>query len=60
LSSVSNEELSGWQIMKGVRRSGPTVYAVLDRLEDADWITGSWEEAPPDGRPRRRLYRSCA
>jgi PadR family transcriptional regulator PadR len=32
------------------------VYGILDRLEDADWITGSWEEPSVDGRPRRRLY----
>lgn len=61
-----NEGLSGWQIMKGVHRSGPTVYAVLDRLEDARWITGEWEVLEEAGekrawrrekRARRRLYR---
>jgi PadR family transcriptional regulator PadR len=53
-----NEELSGWQIMKGVRRSGPTVYAVLDRLETEGWISGAWEilEAG-EKRSRRRYYR---
>ncbi|MEW2383556.1 PadR family transcriptional regulator [Micromonospora sp. NPDC047707] len=52
-------EVHGWQIMRSVRRSGPTVYAVLDQLEDAGWITGSWERRAADSpvRPRRRYYR---
>ncbi|RZU76216.1 PadR family transcriptional regulator [Micromonospora kangleipakensis] len=52
-------EVHGWQLMRSLRRSGPTIYAVLDRLEDAGWVTGSWE-TPADGsagRPRRRYYR---
>jgi DNA-binding PadR family transcriptional regulator len=44
-----------------VRQSGPTVYRVLDRLEDAGWITGSWEVLPAgQNRPRRRYYRLTA
>jgi DNA-binding PadR family transcriptional regulator len=51
-------EVSGWTVMKSIRRSGPTVYRVLDRLEDVGWITGSWETLPAgDSGPRRRLYR---
>jgi DNA-binding PadR family transcriptional regulator len=51
-------ELHGWAIMKTTKRSGPTVYGVLDRLEEAGWITGRWEDQHPDqNRPRRRLYR---
>lgn len=54
-------EVHGWLIMKSVRRSGPAVYQVLDRLEDAGWITGSWENLPPrQSRPRRRYYRLTA
>jgi PadR family transcriptional regulator PadR len=52
-----DQEVHGWAIMHAVKRSGPTVYGVLDRLEDAVWITGRWEENPEGGRPRRRLYR---
>ena len=54
--SDKQEDLYGWVIMKEVKRSGPTVYGVLDRLEDAGWIRGSWERDPEAGRPRRRLY----
>ncbi|WP_185949694.1 PadR family transcriptional regulator [Microbispora sp. KK1-11] len=33
------------------------MYGVLDRLEDAGWVEGAWEEQAPDvNRPRRRLY----
>lgn len=53
-----NTELHGWAILKSTKRSGPTVYGVLDRLEDAGWITGRWEvQEPGSNKPRRRLYR---
>ncbi len=52
------QELHGWAIMRGTKRAGPTVYGVLERLEDRGWIVGSWEEQPPDANmPRRRYYR---
>lgn len=51
-------QLHGWAIAKATKRSGPTVYGVLDRLEDAAWITGQWEDQHPESnKPRRRLYR---
>jgi PadR family transcriptional regulator, regulatory protein PadR len=51
-------ELHGWAIMKATKRSGPTVYGVLDRLEDCGWITGHWEDQNPEpSKPRRRFYR---
>ncbi|MEU7863288.1 PadR family transcriptional regulator [Nonomuraea sp. NPDC049141] len=54
----ADEQIHGWAIMKATHRAGPTVYKVLDRLEDAGWITGAWEELEPDAsRPRRRFYR---
>jgi PadR family transcriptional regulator PadR len=54
-------ELHGWAIMKAAKRSGPTVYGVLDRLEDDGWITGQWEAQHPDSnKPRRRFYRLTA
>jgi DNA-binding PadR family transcriptional regulator len=53
-----NTELHGWAITKAVKRSGPTVYGVLDRLEDAAWITGRWEVRHLEpNKPRRRFYR---
>ena len=57
-SQKGSPELHGWAIMKAVQRTGPTVYGVLDRLEDAKWITGYWEEQHPGpNMPRRRFYR---
>jgi DNA-binding PadR family transcriptional regulator len=54
----NDEQIHGWAIMKATKRAGPTVYKVLDRLEDAHWITGEWEDLGPDqSGPRRRLYR---
>lgn len=54
----NSQELHGWAIMKATGRSGPTVYGVLDRLEDADWIAGRWEDHNPQpNKPRRRFYR---
>lgn len=51
-------QLHGWVIMKETKRAGPTVYKVLDRLEDVGWIVGEWEELTPDQPgPRRRFYR---
>src|SRR4029453_3367503 len=55
---TDGQELHGWAILRATKRAGPTVYGVLDRLEDADWINGRWEDQPPNANtPRRRLYR---
>ncbi|WP_106126891.1 PadR family transcriptional regulator [Pseudosporangium ferrugineum] len=55
---ADGEELHGWKIIKATKRSGPTVYGTIDRLEDAGWIIGRWEQENPEPhRPRRRLYR---
>jgi PadR family transcriptional regulator, regulatory protein PadR len=51
------QEFHGWAIMKATERCGPTAYGVLDRLEDANWITGLWEDHhPQQNKPRRRFY----
>lgn len=56
-ADAQGEDLYGWQIMKDTKRSGPTVYDVLERLEGLQWITRYWERLPSDeSRPRRRLY----
>lgn len=54
---AAGEEVHGWAVMKAVEQSGPTVYGVLDRLEDMSWVLGRWEENPVEGKPRKRLYR---
>jgi PadR family transcriptional regulator, regulatory protein PadR len=51
-------QLYGWAIAKAAKRSGPSVYGVLDRLEGAAWISSQWEgQYPESNKPRRRLYR---
>jgi PadR family transcriptional regulator PadR len=51
-------DLHGWAIVKATKRSGPTVYGVLDRLEDIGWVTGRWEDQHPEpSKPRRRFYK---
>jgi DNA-binding PadR family transcriptional regulator len=52
-----DQELHGWAILKATGRAGPTIYGILDRLEDAGWVSGHWEDQPADANtPRRRLY----
>jgi DNA-binding PadR family transcriptional regulator len=54
---LTSDQLHGWAIVKATKRSGPTVYGVLDRLEEMGWIVGRWEQQHPEpGKPRRRLY----
>ncbi|HCT77515.1 MAG TPA: PadR family transcriptional regulator [Micromonosporaceae bacterium] len=55
-SYVDGVEIHGWAVTKAIGRSGPTVYGVLDRLEDMSWISGRWDDAVVEGTPRRRLY----
>ena len=51
-------DVHGWEVKKATRRSGPTVYGVIDRLEDAVLIEGHWEQQDSlDKGPRRRYYR---
>lgn len=59
LNAETNNDppLHGWAIMRAAKRSGPTTYGVLDRLEDVGWVVGVWEqENPQPGKPPRRLY----
>jgi PadR family transcriptional regulator PadR len=54
----AHEDIYGWEVKKKTRRSGPTIYGVMDRLEDADLIEGRWEQQTgKDKGPRRRYYR---
>ena|ERR1051326_8084005 len=58
LLSADGYELHGWAIMKSTKRSGPTIYKILERLEKAEWVTAAWEELPPEtNKPRRRFYK---
>jgi DNA-binding PadR family transcriptional regulator len=54
----NGRDIHGWEIKKATRRSGPTIYGVFDRLEDAGLIEGHWEHQGSSAKgPRRRYYR---
>lgn len=46
----------GYRIIEQTGLGPGTVYPILERLEQAGWITGEWETTEPNDRPRRRLY----
>ncbi|MDG4816900.1 MULTISPECIES: helix-turn-helix transcriptional regulator [unclassified Micromonospora] len=55
---AEDHDLHGWAIMKATRRSGPTIYKILERLAASEWVEGRWEVLRSDeSRPRRRFYR---
>jgi PadR family transcriptional regulator PadR len=57
LLDADDDGLHGWAIIKTTRRSAPTVYKILERLDEAGWLTSRWEDNTEPGRPRRRYYR---
>jgi len=52
-------ELYGLEICAAAGLPTGTVHPILARLEAAEWLESSWEDADPktQGRPRRRYYR---
>ncbi|MCI2420603.1 PadR family transcriptional regulator [Saccharopolyspora sp. K220] len=42
-----------WEVVEAAMRSGPTVHAILDHLEETGWLTGTWQNRD---RARRRFY----
>ncbi len=48
----------GLEIAREAGISSGTLYPILDRLEEAGWLVGEWEQIDPSaaGRPRRRHY----
>ncbi len=54
--------LSGADVMKRTHIFSGTLYPMLSRLEEAGWLSSTWEDVDPSkvGRPRRRLYRITA
>ena len=52
-------EFYGFELSKATDLKAGTLYPMLARLEEAGWITGSWEDVDPAEvrRPARRYYR---
>jgi PadR family transcriptional regulator PadR len=46
----------GLAIIKATGRPSGSVYPMLERLEQAGWVTSSWEDEGARRGPRRRLY----
>ena len=58
LMSSPRDELSGAEIGRLTKLPSGTLYPILFRLEQAQWLRSRWENEDPRvlGRPRRRFY----
>jgi DNA-binding PadR family transcriptional regulator len=58
LAEDPTAHLYGREIGKASGLASGSLYPILDRLEEAGWVEGHWEEADATqlGRPRRRYY----
>jgi PadR family transcriptional regulator PadR len=55
---AGGDELHGWAIINTTKRGGPTVYKILERLDEMGWVTARWDDRPSEpNKPRRRYYR---
>jgi PadR family transcriptional regulator len=50
----------GYDISRETGLASGTLYPILGRLADHGLLATSWEDNPPEGRPRRHLYRLTA
>jgi DNA-binding MarR family transcriptional regulator len=57
---AAEEPVWGFKICDLAALGPGTVYPILDRLEQAEWISGCWETPQPADRPRRRFYEMTA
>jgi PadR family transcriptional regulator, regulatory protein PadR len=59
LMTAPDREMYGLEIMRGLSMGSGTVYPLLDRANDAGWVTVRAEKIDPQakGRPPRRYYR---
>src|SRR3954447_51923 len=47
----------GYDISRETGLASGTLYPILGRLTDRGFLETRWEDQPPEGRPRRHLYR---
>ena len=50
----------GYDLMKAADLSSGTLYPLLARLTEDDWLESRWEESEHHGKPPRQLYRLTA
>jgi PadR family transcriptional regulator, regulatory protein PadR len=58
LLSSRGQEMSGAEIGRTTLLASGTLYPILLRLEEAQWVESRWETESPQslGHPRRRFY----
>ncbi|MAM72129.1 MAG: PadR family transcriptional regulator [Gammaproteobacteria bacterium] len=47
----------GYELSKQAELKSGTLYPILMRLSDRDYLDSKWEESPEAGRPPRHMYR---
>jgi PadR family transcriptional regulator PadR len=50
----------GYELGAEIGLASGSLYPILVRLADRDLLEAGWEPEPPEGRPRRHLYRLTA
>jgi DNA-binding PadR family transcriptional regulator len=50
----------GYDVSRETGLPSGTLYPILGRLADRGLLETRWEDDPPEGRPRRHLYRLTA
>ena len=50
----------GYELMKVAGISSGTLYPLLARLTEDEWLESRWEESETPGKPARQLYRLTA
>jgi PadR family transcriptional regulator, regulatory protein PadR len=50
----------GYDLARQTGLASGTLYPILGRLSDGGLLETRWEDDPPEGRPRRHLYRLTA
>ena len=56
LIALADDPPWGYRICEEAGLGSGTVYPILERLENAGWIEGTWETGQLEDRPRRRFY----
>jgi DNA-binding PadR family transcriptional regulator len=57
LAGDADEWWYGYDIAQRTGLRSGTLYPILARLADRGYLATQWESDPPEGRPRRHLYR---
>lgn len=51
------QEMYGLELLRATGLKSGTLYPLLDRMAEQQWIVGRWEDADNPSGPRRRFYR---